>query len=165
MTRENLTLLAAGVEPGGKLAEIVNGRADIMALTQATTEAILHPRIPGGITPAERAAFACRMARLNGEQTLAEHYAQLIPHVDDDAAVEQIADPAFSGDGDLRLAALIRHIDLVTLAPKDATRENITVLKDAGIAEADIVRLAEIIAFINYQVRVIAGLRLLGEIA
>lgn len=165
MTPENLTLHAAGVEPGSKLAEIVAGRADIMALTQATAEAIVHPRVAGGISPAERAAFACRMARLNGEQTLAEQYAHLIPHASDDTTIGQIVDPSFSGGGDARLTALIRHVDLVTQSPKDATRENITALKDAGIAEADIVRLAEIIAFINYQVRVIAGLRLLGEIA
>lgn len=165
MTDENITVLAAGVEPGSRFAEIVAGRADIMALTHATTEAIVHPHVVGGISTAERAALACRIARLNGDKTLAEHYIQLIPHVDDDAAIRQIADPSFSGGEDTRLAALIRHVDLVTQSPKDATREHIVALKDAGIAEADIVRLAEISAFINYQVRVIAGLRLLGEIA
>ncbi len=164
MASENTTLLTAGVRPDSRLAEIVEARADLMALTQATHEAILNPRVAGGITYGERTALACRMARLNGEKMLAAHYEKLIPQASEEAAIGQIADPSFYGDGDQRLAALIRHVDLVTQVPKNASRDNIVALKDAGVAEADIVRLAELIAFINYQIRVVAGLRLLGEI-
>jgi uncharacterized protein YciW len=165
MTSENSTLQAAGVEAGSKLAGMIEGRADIMALTQATHDAVLTPRIPGGLTYTERAALACRMARLNGEQHLAAHYDKLLPSSPDDGIGDQIADPAFKGGSNQRLAALIRHVDLVTQAPKDASRDDIDALRQAGVAEADIVRLAELIAFINYQSRVVAGLRLLGEIA
>ncbi|MCZ6875615.1 MAG: hypothetical protein O7G88_19160 [bacterium] len=165
MAIENSTLQMAGVKPASKLAEVIEGRADILALTQATHDAVLKPRLAGGITHAERAALACRMARLNGEQHLAAHYEKLILPVGDDVVSGRIADPAFNGDGNQRLTALIRHVDLVTQRPKDASRDNIDALRQAGIAEADIVRLAELIAFINYQIRVVAGLRLLGEIA
>ena len=165
MASENTTLRTAGVRPDSKLAEIVEGRADIMALTQATHDAVLKPRVAGGITAAERAAFACRMARLNGNTALAAHYEQLMPPGNHDSVISRIADPASAGDGDPRLAALIRHVDLVTQAPKDASRHDITALVAAGVAPADIVRLAELIAFVNYQIRVVAGLRLLGEIA
>ena len=47
--------------------------------------------------------------------------------------------------------------------PKDATASDIAALKNAGIPEDDIVRLSELIAFVNYQVRVLAGLRLMAE--
>ena len=164
MTTENTTLLTAGVRPGSRLAEIVAGRSDLMDLTQAAQEAILNPRVIGGISGAERVAFACRMARLSGEQMLAEYYEKRLRQTSAAAAVGQIADPSFAGAGDQRLAALIRHVDLVTQSPKNASRDHIAALRDAGIAEADIVRLAEMIAFINYQIRVVAGLRLLGEI-
>lgn len=162
MTTENTTLRAAGVAPGSRLAEIAEGRADIMALTQATQQAVLNPHEPGGITPAERAALAGRMARLHGDAQLVAHYETLIPQGSEAAAM---ADPSYDGGGDRRLAALTRHVDLVTQAPKNATRGDIDALRDAGIAEADIVRLSELIAFINYQIRVAAGLRLLGDIA
>ena len=42
--------------------------------------------------------------------------------------------------------------------PKQATEGEILALKSAGILEADIVRLSELIAFVSYQVRVVKGL-------
>jgi uncharacterized protein YciW len=160
MSDENVTLDAAGVPPGSKLAAVVAGRADIMALTQATMEAVLAPKDPGGISAEERVVLACRIARLNDEQVLAEHFAGLMP----EGAATELADPSFVPNGDVRVGALIRHVDLVTRSPRDATEQDIDALKKADISEADIVRLTEIIAFVNYQVRIIAGIRLLGEI-
>ena len=104
------------------------------------------------------------MARLSQESGLAAHYEAMIPSRSDDAT-RKIIDVTFDGDGDRRLTALIRHVDLVTREPKTATRQDIRALQEAGVAEADIVRLAELIAFINYQIRVVAGIKLMGEIA
>ena len=58
---------------------------------------------------------------------------------------------------------MARQADLLTLAPRTATRGDIAALTAAGLAEADIVRLAELAAFVNYQLRVVAGLRLLKQ--
>ena len=164
--QDNVVTRAAAVEFGSDLAEIVAGRADIMALTQATHDAILRPRSVGGISYAERAAFACRIARLNDDEILARHYEQLLAEqAGADEIAKQLVDPSFDGADDRRLAALLRHIDLVTQSPKNASVADINSLKDAGVTEADIVRLSEIIAFVNYQVRVVAGLRLLEGLA
>ena len=38
-------------------------------------------------------------------------------------------------------------------------------LKRVGVAEPDIVRLSELIAFVNYQIRVVQGIRLIGRLA
>jgi uncharacterized protein YciW len=164
MTINNATLKAAGVEAGSRLAQIVAGRDDIMALTQATEDAVLNPRAAGGLSPALRAALACRIARLSQAPTLAAHYATLLPETGQEAVTARLADPTCTDNGNPRDAALIRHVDLVTQSPKRATRGHINALREAGVADADIVRLAELIAFINYQLRVVAGLRLLGEI-
>jgi uncharacterized protein YciW len=164
MTIDNAALRAAGVEPGSRLAQIVEGRADIMALTQATENAVLNPRVAGGLSPTLRAALACRMARLSQAPTLAAHYATLLPQASEEAASARLADPACTDNGNPRDAAIVRHVDLVTQSPKSATRAHIDALRDAGMTDADIVRLAELIAFVNYQLRVVAGLRLLGEI-
>ncbi len=148
----------AGVTQGSSLATLLEKRADIMTLTQASEEAVLAPAAPGGLSHGERAAIAARMATLNGDETLAAHYRGLT-----DGADEAIADPASKAGHAPRMAAMLRHVDLVTLSPREASRGDIEALKAAGVTEADIVRLSELVAFVNYQARVIATLRLIGR--
>ena len=90
----------------------------------------MRPRVAGGISYAERVAMACRIARLNREEALAEYYAKLLQQESDKTIGAQIADPSFTGGGDRRLTALLRHVDLVTQAPKNATHEDIIALKE-----------------------------------
>jgi uncharacterized protein YciW len=152
----------ARVLPGEAAYEALAARAEIVAMTQATHDAALKPRDPGGLSHAERAALASRIARLNADSGLAAHYDALMREAAASAEVERIADPAFKGSG--RIGALIAYTDLASTAPKDAGPGDIEALKQAGIGDADIVRLAELNAFLAYQVRLIAGLKLMrGE--
>ena len=153
---------AAGIAADHPLAAVLAGRSDVMQLTQASHDAALKPEPPGGLSHAERAALACRMARLNDEEMLARHYEAMIP---ESGGMQAIADPAFDGADDERTRAIIRHTDLVTVDPKRAAEADIAALKSAGILEPDIVRLSELIAFVGYQVRVVKGLRLMAEAA
>jgi uncharacterized protein YciW len=59
---------------------------------------------------------------------------------------------------------MARYADRLTLAPREATRADIEALKAAGLGDADIVRLAELAGFVNYQLRVVAGLKLLKQV-
>lgn len=152
----------AGVLPGEAAYKALAARAEIVAMTQATHDAALKPREPGGLSHAERAALASRIARLNADRGLAAHYDALMREASASADVEPIADPSFKGSG--RIGALIAYTDLASTAPKDARPEDIEALKQAGIGDADIVRLAELNAFLAYQIRLIAGLKLMrGE--
>jgi len=153
---------AAGIAADHPLAAVLAGRSDVMQLTQASHDAALKPEHPGGLSHAERAALACRMARLNHEETLARHYEAMIP---ESGGRQAMADPAFDGADDQRTRAILRHTDLVTVDPKRAAEADIAALKSAGILEPDIVRLSELIAFVGYQVRVVKGLRLMAEAA
>lgn len=155
------TLSGAGPALAGILAE----RAEILRLSQASHDAVLLPRQPGGLDHAERAALAARMARHNREPELEAHYRRLLLSAGETPVLAAIAEAADDSAMDERLRAIVRHVDLVTLAPKEASRADIAALAAAGLAEPDIVRLAELIAFVNYQARVIAGLRLLGRLA
>lgn len=164
MSRPHLIETLSGADPG--LAGVLAERAEILGLSQAAHDAVLLPREPGGLGHAERAALAARMARANADEMLADHYRELLRRAGESPALLAIAnDAAPAADTDTRLRAIIRHADLVTLSPKDATKADIAALKTAGLSEPDIVRLAELIAFVNYQARVIAGLRLLGAVA
>ncbi len=138
-----------GAAPGSPLAEAMAARANLLQASQANYDAVLTPREPGGLSHRERYLLAARIARLSGDDRLAAHYA------------------AAGGDlpADARMAAILRHVDLVTLTPRDATQDDIATLTNAGVDTADIVRLSQVIAFVSYQVRVIAGLRLMGAAA
>ena len=54
-------------------------------------------------------------------------------------------------------------MDLVTRQPAQATRDDIAALKGAGLDDRDVVTLAGLIAFINYQILVVAGLSMLRD--
>lgn len=161
MSASNLIETLSGASPA--LAGILAEREEIMRLSQASHDAVLLPRAPGGIGHAERAALAARMARWNRDEALEAHYRALLKKAGESQALLAVATGVAAAEAsqDRRLRAIIRHVDILTLAPRGATKADIGALVEAGVAEPDIVRLAELAAFVNYQVRVIAGLRLL----
>ena len=164
MSETNIIEGLAGVRLGSPLAHALLARTDIMNLSQASYDAIIRPHEPGGVSHAERAALAARMARQNDDAILAEHYMTQLRETRADPKLNEPMPPEEVENYGKRLNAMVRHMDLLTREPKKATRADITALKDAGIGEPDIVRLSELAAFVNYQVRVIAGLRRLRGI-
>ena len=150
----------AAVRSGSALAEAMEKRAEILRLSEAAHEAVLLPRDPGGLSHGLRAAIAARMARHNRNEALASHYDDLVARAGE-SATAALAQPGTNAE-DGRIAEIVRHADRLTIAPREATRGHIEALRSAGVTDADIVRLSELAAFVNYQVRVIAGLKLIG---
>ncbi|ACE92351.1 MULTISPECIES: CMD domain-containing protein [Rhizobium] len=150
----------ASVRPGSALAEAMEKRAEILRLSEAAHDAVLLPRDPGGLSYGLRAALAARMARHNRNEALASHYDGLVERAAE-AFTAKLAQPG-ANVRDERIAAIVKHADRLTIAPREATRGHIEELRSLGINDADIVRLSELAAFVNYQVRVIAGLALIG---
>jgi uncharacterized protein YciW len=157
---ETIVAKAAGITASSELADVLSGRSDILELTEKSHDAAIRPKQPGGLSHPERAALACRIAKLNKEPVLAGHYERLMG-----GSHQAIADTGFDGGEDARMRSILRHTDLVTVHPKDAVEGDIAALQSAGIADADIVRLSELIAFVSYQIRLVAGLRLMAEVA
>ncbi len=151
----------AGVQAGSPVASALAQRAEIMGLSQASHDAVLLPRDPGGLSHAERAALAARMAGWNADPALVAHYRALLAQAGESPALAAVA-AGESPAVEPRFAAIIRHADLLTQRTREARKEDVAALVAAGVTEPDIVRLAELAAFVNYQARVIAGLRLLG---
>lgn len=164
MSEANIIEELVGARLGSPLAHAILARTDIMNLSQASYDAIIRPREPGGVSHAERAALAARMARQNADECLAEHYLARFREACADPKLNEPIGAEEIDNYSKRLNAIVRHMDLLTREPKKATRADITALQDAGITEPDIVRLSELAAFVNYQVRVIAGLKKLKGI-
>ncbi|RAS01200.1 CMD domain-containing protein [Ensifer adhaerens] len=139
-------------------------RAKLKQLSQTSYQAALRPTDPRNFSYALRAALAARMAALWKSQELSAHFRALLKREDEGSALASIADPGNGAeDADPRLQAILAHVDLVTLSPKEATRTNIEKLAAAGLDDRDIVTLAGLIAFVNYQVLVTAGLKMLRD--
>lgn len=151
---ETTILSASGVLPDGGVAMAAERRENIIDMTQAAEEAVLRPKDFGRFDHDIRAALAARVARLAADETLAAHY--LIGA--GDKAV--LADPSETGEGH-GLETIVSFVDKVANQTRDIEADDIARLQATNLPDADIVRLCELVAFIAYQLRVIAGLRLM----
>lgn len=154
MTTNQTTLTIAGIGETGPAADAVAQRANIFRMTAEAEAAVLRPKDVGCWPHTWRAALAARIARLNAEPDLAELYAR------DAGEHAALADPDSDGAAD-GFGAVLAFMDKVALETRDVAAADIATLQDAGIADADIVRLCELNAFLAYQIRVVAGLRLM----
>ena len=146
----------AGVSADSPAAEAVLTRVATLDMNQAAEDAVLAPLEIGAWSHELRAAFAARIAMMNGDEALAQRYAA------------RAGDSAALADPEAKLAIpelehVVAFMDKVAGQTRQVEAGDITALQEAKISDADIVRLVELIAFVSHQVRVIAGLRLLNR--
>ena len=155
----SVTASVAGLA-GTQAEAAVAARRDIFEKTDAAEIAVLTPADPGGLSHDLRHALAARIAALHGAADQAARYRAGVA----DPAVGALAGVGTASE-DPRLAAMLRFTDAVSTHPAGITAQDVRDLQGAGISDADIVRLAELNAFLAYQLRLIAGLRLMVEAA
>jgi len=154
----------AGLSPDTKIAAVRALRPDVVRHTQGSYDALLAPNAASGLTRMERTLVALRVAYLNASPTLATHYRQQLVELNTPAdilaAIEQeYPSPAI----DQRTSAILRHVDLVNHTPGHATQVDLSELQSDGLSVQEIVTLSQLIAFLNYQLRVLAVVSVLGN--
>ncbi|QCI99351.1 CMD domain-containing protein [Agrobacterium larrymoorei] len=152
-----------GLKPSDELFRLREQRAKMKHLTQTSYNAALRPAEPRNFSYALRAAIAARMSALWKADELQAHYVTALKSENASDDVVEVADPASAAPGDVKLTTILAHVDLVTLSPKEATRANIDKLYAAGLDDRDIVTLAGLIAYVNYQILVVAGLKMMRD--
>jgi CMD domain protein len=152
----------AGIAPGSRLAELRRQRAEVFRHSQGSHDVLLLPSDPGGVSRAERAAIALRVALAAKDEKLAAHYRDLLRKAGGEALLAPVEHPS-AGDSPARFAALLRHVDLVAAAPGRATQADLRRLAALGLTSRDIVAVSQLIAFVSFQTRLLAGLRILQE--
>ncbi|MFB9948642.1 CMD domain-containing protein [Rhizobium puerariae] len=158
--------ILSGLKPDSELYTVRRERPDFVEGAELCRETVLAPNHDFGIGHAMRAAFAARMARFIGREDLARAYDLLLEEAGGDDALAAIASAAAQpANATAFTQALVRHVDLVTERPRDNTRADIGRLEAAGLTNPQIVALSELIAFVNFEARVIVGLRVLNEVA
>ncbi|MEK6215962.1 MAG: hypothetical protein N2B03_01950 [Boseongicola sp.] len=148
-------LTVGGVTADSLAAEAAKTRAGIFDMTQAAEDVVLAPKEEGVWPHPLRAALAARIARMNGDDALAARYRA------------RAGDMAALADPDAKIATpdlecVVAFMDKVAGQTRRVDAGDIPALQAANVSDADIVRLAELNAFVSYQVRVIAGLRMLS---
>lgn len=157
MTLSEMRVLSeAGVVPGSELSETLLSRANVLGMMQDAETAVLRPKDFGAFGHELRAAIAARVANLAGDKSLAGQY------LADAGECASLAEPSVSG-GAQGLDAVLAFVDKVSNQTRDASALDILKLQAADISDPDIVRLCELVAFLAFQIRVIAGLRLMQE--
>lgn len=154
----------AGIAPDSLTAKLLADRPTIANNAQASFEALLEPEDAAGVSRYERALVALRVAVLTPSAAVAVRQRdQLRTLGASDEAISAIEQ--FPGGPDLstREAALLRFTDRLTREPGAASPGDIAALKAAGFGPRDVVTIAQLISFESFEVRVLAGLRLLQE--
>lgn len=86
--------------------------------------------------------------------------------VENVAGLHWQAGPALVAAVGPRLAAALAHTHLLVLRPRDSSDDALQALLDAGWSPTGIVTLSQLVAFLSFQLRVVAGLSVLkGELA
>ena len=151
---ETSTLGVSGVSTESSFGEAVSTRSNIFEMTQLAESAVLRPLECGMFPHDVRAALAYRIAISAGELRLAQYYVASVGdefNLSDSIMIE--------GEPE---STLIPFVDKAANDTKNIVAEDISKLQAVGVSDADIVRLCELIAFVAYQVRVAAGLRLMN---
>lgn len=139
-----------GITPDGPVGLLRRRRPEALRHAEGAHRELLLPGDPGGLSLADRAALALRVAQREGDAALAAHYQRLL-------------DAAGGAPEDARLQALLRYAEVVAAAPENTSRDDIDGLAALGLSSRDIVAATQLIAFVPYQVRVFAGLRALMQ--
>lgn len=127
--------------------ELRRARPPVVEHTQGVFEALLDGPATVALGRERVIAAAVAVAELAGAPELAAHYAGF-------GTVPAAGDPV--------LAAVLKHAAQVSTAPASLTRADIDALSAAGLTATDIVTVAQLIGYVHYQARLLAGLTLIG---
>lgn len=181
----------SGIAPGSRLDELRSVRPEAREQAQATYDALFSLVDESAMSLVERAAIASFAAALFDVPAAERHYWKLLSAADPrlgDAVAEAVelgrgSGPYGSFAGDLaaeskpgpelvllphlaealgaRLTSALQHTHMLVLHPRDSSAERLEPLVAAGWSADGIITLSQLVSFLAFQVRVVAGLSVL----
>jgi CMD domain protein len=185
----------AGIAPGSHLDEVRALRIQARDNAQNSFRALFEATDTADMSLRERFAVAAFVAGLHGDATAELFYVQGAADQDGLGATvaAEAARGAVTGpygaypsaalaaentaglayqviDGNrgtlgTRLAAALEHVHMLVFRPREASAAALQALLDAGWSTTGIVTLSQLVAFLSFQLRVVAGLRVLAATA
>jgi CMD domain protein len=181
----------AGIAAGSRLDTLRTLRPEARKHAQMSYLSLFEPTDPGGVTAAERFAVAAFVAGLHGPSGTTDFYTAKVPAASQAAIAAEVATAAAKGPygaypkgplskedstGPLyrvsntgrpvlgpRLSSAFEHVHMLVFHPRDAAPASLQALLDAGWSTTDVVTLSQLVAFLSFQIRVVAGLRTLAS--
>lgn len=154
------TLLS--IVPGSELDTLRRQRREVREATQGSFDALFEPPGFGDLRRAERELAALRVAVLQNDAALIDFYRSraldAAVHPDALAAAARIP---FEPSGIVLADATLRYADRLSLWPDTAKPRHLAELQGLGLTSRAVVTLAQLVAFVNYQARLLTGLRAL----
>ncbi len=157
------TLLGIGPETG--LYKVRHARDKVVAATQGSHELFFDPTLQDNLSLAERLLVAYYASHLTPNALLKGYYLEQLQAIDvDPLLVAAIDSSALEALSDARLSAILGFTRTLIESPVEGDRAALQVLQAAGLSSSEIVVLAQLIAFLSYQVRLAAGLGALSAL-
>lgn len=154
----------AGLDDDSATHALRHTREKVATATQGSYDGLFDAALPG-LTLGERLLVALYACRLTPAPELAEHYHARLAETSVDAAALQAVDHGEAETlTDPRLHAILTFTRTLIERPIEGDRAALQSLPAAGLATADVVTLAQLIAFLSYQTRLVAGLRALNAL-
>ncbi|WP_251864913.1 CMD domain protein [Achromobacter sp. Marseille-Q4962] len=148
----------AGLKPDSRTYAVRHQRDKVAAATQGSYDALFDPAL-AGLTLAERLLVALYASRLTPAPELAAHYRQRLADAGASAADIAVAGSGKPADAaDPRLAAILEFTRKLIEKPVEGDEAALKTLPAAGVSTPAVVTLSQLIAFLSYQVRLVAGL-------
>ncbi|MFM0393436.1 CMD domain-containing protein [Paraburkholderia phytofirmans] len=159
----------AGLAPNGAVAALRAFRADATRYTQGSHDALFSNDVTD-LTLQERLIAAWYAALLSRASHTAQAYRErlLALAAADSAATHALLDAIAQHHElpvetvvDKRLTAILVHTEALVVNPAATSQAALSELQGAGLTTRAIVALSQLVAFVTYQVRVVAALRAL----
>jgi len=149
----------SGIQPGTHLHAVRHARDKVASATQGSHDLFFDPALENSLSLNERLWVAYYAARLTPHTTLAAHYLeQLSASAVNESVRIAVDSEALETLDDTRLRAILSFTRTLIESPVHGDRAALQRLQDEGLSTAEIVVLAQLIAFLSYQVRLAAGL-------
>ena len=135
-------------------------RDKVVAATQGSYDAMFSPSVEG-LPVTERLLVALHACSVSRAATLAAHYRERLLA---EGAERELVAAVGSGApvADARLRTVLAFTASLIERPIDGDKAAVDALAEAGLSTPAIVALGQLIAFLSYQIRLVAGLQALA---
>ncbi|MDH1253763.1 peroxidase-related enzyme [Comamonas thiooxydans] len=156
----------AGLEQGSPTFTTRHEREKVALATQACEDLLLGNQLDSALTQAERLVLAAEQARVSGVTVLEAEYRARAEALGDAITPElrSILDQPGAQTGNARLDAMLHFVRTLALNPAQSDQAALLAIPAAGLSLNDTVLLAQLIGFVAYQARLLAGVKAMGEL-